>query len=235
MGEPLARPEPAQPCLCGSGVPFGKCCGTPGRTAPPKGILVRPGFLPPALCARLVDYASSAPREPMQQETSSGRTVSPQRVGEHVNIAGIRDGLVQLMRDAFGRFAGRFGHRELSWLEPPVFLAYGPGGRYINHADSDAWSADEARWRKVVDRDLSLLIYLDQDYQGGCLSFPRFGYRLAPATGMLVMFPSDARYAHCAEPVTRGRRHVLACWAAARGVERVLPRPPADRIEIGSP
>jgi len=168
----------------------------------------------------------------MQQETASGRTVSEQRVGEHVAIDDIREGLVQLMRDAFPRFANRFGHRHLSWLEQPVFLAYGPGGRYLTHADSEAWSAEEARWRKVVDRDLSLLIYLDQGFEGGALSFPRFGYRLKPTTGMLVMFPSDARYAHGAEPVTRGRRHVLACWAAARGLARVSLRPPEDRITM---
>lgn len=49
---------------------------------------------------------------------------------------------------------------------------------------------------------------------------------------MLMHFPSDARYAHCAEPVTRGERHVIASWAAAVGTDRVRPGPPQDIISL---
>jgi predicted 2-oxoglutarate/Fe(II)-dependent dioxygenase YbiX len=72
-----------------------------------------------------------------------------------------------------------------------------------------------------VDRDISLLIYLNDEYDGGELDFKRLSYTLRPQAGMLVWFPSDIRYEHMAKLVTRGCRYALVSWAAASGVERV--------------
>ena len=78
-----------------------------------------------------------------------------------------------------------------------------------------------------MDRDVSVLVYLDNDYTGGELVFPNFGLRLEPRAGMLVAFPSDHRYCHSARPVTSGMRHVIVSWAAAWGTTRVHDNPPA--------
>ena len=65
----------------------------------------------------------------------------------------------------------------------------------------DFLSKDEC-WKRVVDRDVSLLIYLTEEFQGGEILFNNFQYRLKPRAGMVVYFPSDHRYVHTALPVT---------------------------------
>ena len=230
MNEPLARPGEDEACLCGSGRRFGECC-FPG-SGMPRQILALSGFLRPETCARIVAYADEAPSEPMGQETTGGHTVSEQRIGSRVDIRGIEDGVNAVVGEAFRRRGGPLIGGPIAWFERPEILAYGPGGRYITHADADAWNRETGRWERVVDRDVSLLIYLDEDYEGGELYFPRFDYRLRPRTGMLVLFPSDARYAHRAEPVTRGERHVIVSWAAAVDGPRVFHEPPQGIVRL---
>lgn len=231
MNEPLEQPESTDPCLCGSGEAFQACCG-PEAGNGPRQIAIIPGFLEADTCRRIVAYAHEAPAEPMGQATTGGYTVSDQRVGSRVDIAGIEEGVNAVVEEAFRRRGGRLLRKPIAWFERPAILAYGPGGRYIPHADADAWNREARRWERVVDRDVSLLIYLDDDYEGGELYFPRFDFRLRPRTGMLVLFPSDARYAHCAEPVIRGERHVIVSWAAAAGADRVLSAPPEGVIRL---
>lgn len=232
MTEPLPRAEAGDLCPCGSGKRFGTCCGGRPQGQPPRGLVVLPRYMPARLCRRVLVYADSAPREPMSQDTATGRTITDQRVGERVDIEGIEDGIVAVVREAFLRHAPACGVQRIAWLERPQILAYGPGGRYIAHADSDAWDRKRNEWRKVVDRDVSLLLYLDEDFEGGELYFPRFDYRLRPATGMLVLFPSDARYAHCAEPVVQGTRHVIVSWAAAANAPRLHDEPPETAVML---
>lgn len=232
ISDSLPRPAAGEPCPCDSGERYELCCGDPARRDPPRGVVVIKRYLRGDLCRRVLEYAYSAPREPMSQDTVEGRTVTGQRVGNRVDIAGIEEGIVAVVREAFVRHARAFGLDGIAWLERPQILAYGPGGRYITHADADAWDRDRRFWRKVVDRDVSLLLYLDGEFEGGTLYFPRFDYRLRPGPGMLVLFPSDARYAHCAEPVLSGRRHVIVSWAAAEGVARVKPGPPESAIPL---
>lgn len=198
----------------------------------PRQITVLPGFLKAETCARIVAYAKQAPAEPMGQETTGGHSVSEQRVGSRVDVGGIEEGINAVVRDAFRRRGGPLLGRPIAWFERPEILAYGPGGRYITHADADAWNREAGCWERVVDRDVSLLLYLDDGYEGGELHFPRFGFRLRPRAGTLVLFPSDARYAHCAEPVTRGERHVIVSWAAAVDTPRVHAEPPREIVRL---
>jgi hypothetical protein len=74
---------------------------------------------------------------------------------------------------------------------------------------------------RAVDRDISVLIYLNDNHSGGELDFKRLSYTLKPKAGMLVGFPSDVRYEHMAKPVISGRRYSLASWATVTDVERV--------------
>lgn len=231
MSDPLQQPAGGGPCLCGSGRAFEACC-SPAAGGNPRQIAIFPGFLKPATCKNIVAYARRAPSVPMDQIASGDQIVSGQRVGSRVDIAGIEEGVNAVVGEAFRRRGGPLLRKPIARFERPDILAYGPGGRYITHADADAWDREKRQWERVVDRDVSLLIYLDDDYEGGELYFPRFDFRLRPRAGMLVLFPSDARYAHCAEPVTRGERHVIVSWATAIGTQRVLAEAPEGIIRL---
>lgn len=222
---PLAKPKAEAPCLCGSAAAWAHCCGALAAGQSPRGIIVKQDYLKPGVRLDLIKHAHRAVRKPMMQDTPAGRVRSRERVGYLVDTAAIEEQLGSLIARIF-----RHQTQQLAWFERPQLLAYEPGGRYITHADSDAWDAGTETWRKVADRDISLLLYLDEGFEGGALHFPRFDFRIRPRAGLLVLFPSDARYAHCAEPVTQGQRHVIVSWAAARNSPRVHARPPEDAI-----
>ncbi len=230
----LLKPAGDAPCLCGSGRAFAQCCGDPSaERAPPAEIVVAEAFLAADVCRKIVAYADQTATRPLRQDTSAPDSIeevkkvrSAQRVGELVPIDGMADEIVNLVGRAWRYEVEPKFEMELEWFECPQLLRYGPGGRYVAHADSDVWNPERAAWQRAIDRDFSLLIYLDQTFTGGSLNFPNFDYVLKPKPGMLVYFPSDARYLHEATPVQSGRRHVLVSWAARHGSPRVRPKPP---------
>lgn len=120
--------------------------------------------------------------------------------------------------------------RSLEWMEMPHVLRYEPGGYYVSHADSAQRDEATKTWYKVNDRDLSLLMYVNDEFTGGGLSFTRFNCRFKPNVGDVLVFPSDHRYEHCAHVVDSGIRYAIASWASVRGVKKVLPQPPDHAI-----
>ena len=122
--------------------------------------------------------------------------------------------------------------RRIAWFENPQILRYEPGGLYGPHADSDHFIPEEGIWKKVIDRDVSILLYLNQQFEGGELSFRQFNYLYRPQAGDLLFFPSHGQYAHQALPIKLGIRYVIVSWAAFREEPRVLDLRPSDCIEL---
>ena len=221
-------PSRNAPCFCGSGERFKRCCGSQAADRkPPHGIHIVEGFLNPEQCRQLAAAADSATgRRFTQPDGQGGRIDDLQRATEWVDF---RDTHQQALDDLMARALEEqiipTEGCEIAWYEEPQLLRYTSGGYYLHH--SDAWQLvpEQRAWRKVVDRDISVLIYLNDGFEGGELEFKRFAYRLRPRAGMLVWFPSDVRYEHMAMPVTAGRRSVVVSWAAKAGVERIQAQP----------
>lgn len=95
-------------------------------------------------------------------------------------------------------------------------LKYVTGGYYVVHSDSCALKDVEGArtWVKILPRDVSVVLYLSPTgaFAGGALSFPDLGVAVRPQRGMAVVFPSDHRFVHCVEPVTRGERVAVVAW-----------------------
>jgi predicted 2-oxoglutarate/Fe(II)-dependent dioxygenase YbiX len=184
--------------------------------------------LPPGLLVKDLDssyewraIAEAMVNTPDDEEAKvkdkSGNTkTSNWRVTDIVDQGAHANSVTELVRRAYREEAEPFYKRQLKSLETPHILRYRVNSYYRPHADSDQLNPDTHRWEKIHDRDLSLLIYLDDDYEGGELAFPNFDFRLRPHAGMLVIFPSDCRYLHGAMPVTRGIRHAIVSWCALK-------------------
>ena len=155
-------------------------------------------------------------KEARVKDKSGNTRTSSWRVTDIVDQGAHADSVTELVRRAYREEAEPFYKRQLKSLETPHILRYRVNSYYRPHADSDQLNPDTHRWEKIHDRDLSLLIYLDDDYEGGELAFPNFDFRLRPHAGMLVIFPSDCRYLHGAMPVTRGIRHAIVSWCALK-------------------
>ena len=155
----------------------------------------------------------------------------PTRACEWMKLGDSQQVLDNLVARAFEEQVLPRSGQQIDWFEEPQLLRYTAGGFYLYHVDAYYRVPEEQAWRKSVDRDISMLLYLNDDFEGGELEFKRFAWCLKPAAGMLVWFPSDVRYEHMALPVTSGCRYVVVSWAAASGVERVQQDRPKRSID----
>ena len=78
---------------------------------------------------------------------------------------------------------------------------YFTGGHYAEHVDAAL---------DLESRYFTMLCYLNDDFEGGRTSFPGLSYSATPERGKALLFPS--KYAHRAEPVTRGEKFILVAW-----------------------
>lgn len=211
------------------------------RRSLPPGIVVVEDYLPENLRQQFCSYArahAGRPSTVQAPEAGAGENItrlSAARITDYIEIDGIAENVHAVMRSIFvGQVSSHYG-KQIEWYEKPELLRYQPGGHYSPHADAENWDASTRSWARAIDRDFSILLYLNDEFAGGSLTFPNFGLRLKPSAGMLVVFPSDHRYVHCAEPVEQGERLLLVCWCAAKGSTRVGEGAPEGATVLDDP
>lgn len=209
------------------------------RRDTPPGVLVVDDYLPPDVCARITRYALESPGRPLKVLDHARSTAekvqtvaSDKRVTEKVPIDGIAPTLLGVFLDVYGQRVEPHYDVELEWFERPQILRYPPGGVYHAHADAEHWDKASQRFVRAQDRDYSVLVYVNDGYEGGAIAFPRLDFEVQPRAGMLVAFPSDHRYEHAARPTTSGVRIALVSWAAVRGTRRVRKRAPFGAVML---
>lgn len=118
-------------------------------------------------------------------------------------------------------FVNPFYKVEVSEREPSQILHYGVGGHYIPHVDAETLYKDDIGlelWEKTLDRDLSVVYFINDDFSGGELFFPALDLVIEPEAGTLVCFPSDHNYVHGVRPITSGRRYTIVTWMRVAGM-----------------
>lgn len=190
----------------------------------PPGILVVEGFLGTGVCEEWCEFMNSRPTAslPVQDVSnfkSSKQVLWEQHEGRITETIDLEDKKKDVLREVvrgYRDYATRFFETDLDTIEQPSVLKYLPGGRYNAHSDSEYWSDHDHQWIRSLERDYSILLYLNDGFEGGGLFFPNFNFRLEPKRGMLVAFPSDHRYLHAAEPLLSGIRFAVVSWAKAK-------------------
>lgn len=223
---------PAMAAYCES-EPAGQA---PGLAWAPPGLLVVENFLDAGTCSRWRDHFERQQTTPATVQDTSRRNpdgtpvyrLDPQRITDFVTMAELESEIRRTLQAACRDVIAPHYGRELEWMSYPSVLKYRRGGEYKTHADSELWDVAGKRWVRTMDRDYSLLLYINGDFEGGGLYFRNFDVRLTPAPGMLVVFPSDHRYLHAAEPITRGERYAIVCWTSARGMPQINPPLPGS-------
>jgi predicted 2-oxoglutarate/Fe(II)-dependent dioxygenase YbiX len=239
---PSFNPNRLDPCFCGSGSKFKSCCGSMAADRPPPhGVVIIPEFLDKATCRSWIEYLECQPRRTLGMLSSGDekvgtikRKVGKGRITDEVKLDELRETVNQIIGSAYRSAVAEVGIRAIEWFEIPQVLRYASGGWYGPHADSENFIPAHDVWVKNSDRDVSLLLYLNDDYEGGELSFGHFNYVYKPVAGDLLFFPSDNRYIHQADPVMAGLRFVVVSWAAFVDEPRVHSTPPLGSIIIGN-
>ncbi len=88
------------------------------------------------------------------------------------------------------------------WHDYYGVLKYGPGQKVIDHIDDS----------QKHHRRISTVYYLNDDYTGGEVLFPRFDITYKPVANELLMFPSTYVYNHSVVPVVEGTRYSVVSW-----------------------
>lgn len=234
------NPGADESCYCGSGKTFIQCCGSTEFVRPPPfGLFMFEDFLDKATCEDLVAYAEQCEGQPLMvidNEASTPdnivRVRDQRRITERVNLGERRGEINELIKTTFVDLAKQCVGAQLDWFEAPDLMRYRSGGFYVSHADSENMDPENRTWEKVIDRDLSMLIYLNDDFEGGALSFYKLNYQIRPRAGAAVMFPSDQRFLHQAEEVTKGVRYAIVSWASVHGIPKISSKPPKPAILI---
>lgn len=95
-------------------------------------------------------------------------------------------------------YSYRFQIRMQYW-EAFNFIKYEPGQHFQEHSDhGDTYVST-----------LSSVGYLNDDYEGGELSFPKLNITIKPEAGDLYLFPSSYLFSHIAKPVLSGVKYSI--------------------------
>ena len=223
------RLKPEEACYCGSAAAFGQCCGsTDADRKPPAQLGIVPGFLTPAERNSLLRFGAKQKRKWLTMvdvkrstATKNVQIRDPGRVTQAVDMTK-RDPVIQDMfrRALVNHVAPYFGAKPVIF-EPPYVLRYPPGGKYVTHSDADHFDEKEQRWFRLRDRDVSLLVYLNDDYTGGGLKFDHLNYTYQPGAGDLVFFPSNHRFSHQSLPIESGIKWAIVSWSCFGHTPRV--------------
>lgn len=95
---------------------------------------------------------------------------------------------------------------EIKDAESYGLLRYSVGEKYNQHYDGGTESS----------RSISVLIYLNDDYEGGEIEFPFFNLKIKPKAGTLILFPSNYAYSHIAHPIISGTKYVIVAFLKDR-------------------
>jgi predicted 2-oxoglutarate/Fe(II)-dependent dioxygenase YbiX len=187
-------------------------------------------FLDAEVCRFIINFAKSCKYQDLgvfdadktnrnQNLKTEWKTDISVRNTQTVDLSPIGDLINAIMKDAvFGHINPKlqqFGVRILD-AEGVQLLRYGPGGHYLPHIDGESIFNNHGslEWRKSVDRDVSLVIYLSDpsEYGGGEIQFPWFNMHFKPSQGTLLVFPSTHEFVHGVIPLTQGERFALVTW-----------------------
>lgn len=96
-------------------------------------------------------------------------------------------------------YTKRYNIGELRYWEAMNLVKYGPGEHFQEHHDHGY----------SYNCTVSLVLYLNDDYDGGEISFRLQDLILKPEAGDLLVFPSNFMYPHRAMPVISGTKYSL--------------------------
>jgi len=180
-------------------------------SADPPVTLVR-NFLSPAECSYLTARASPQLQPSFVIDPrSGGRIPHPVRTSSGMNFGPIDEDLVI---HALNRRIAAASGTAVENGELLQILRYDPGQEYRPHLDAVAGLGNQREW--------TLLVWLNDDYQGGETCFPELGITAKGKAGDALVFRNagrdgdpDMRMRHAGAPVTSGTK-----WLASRWIRR---------------
>lgn len=184
--------------------------------SPRIGIIER--LVPESFCRWIMKRARPKLQEAHVRDPAAGGGVRiDHRTNSGAGFSLIESDLVLQMVNA--RVA-EVSDEPLAHQEPTNVLHYSPGEEYRPHFDFITPSArHEAELRVSGQRRTTVLVYLNDDYEGGETDFPDLGWRYKGRTGDALVFVNlspdgqpDRRTLHAGLATTRGEKWLYSKW-----------------------
>ncbi len=177
------------------------------------------GFVPEAFCDALVDMSRGGLDRARVYDPWTGMAVSDAaRTNSTLDVSIAESNLLQVILRA--RIAAAIGVSLVS-LEPPSILHYAVGQAFAPHfdflePDERGLAADLAGKGQ---RTATVLVYLNDGYDGGETAFPKLGLRFKGGKGEALWFANldpagapDRRTLHAGLAPTSGEKWLFSQW-----------------------
>ncbi len=97
--------------------------------------------------------------------------------------------------------------------EPCSILRYSPSQRYKRHIDNILLSSRVQEVEQgIPTRDVSIVGYLNDDFEGGETFFDRQSIKIKPKKGSAIVFPAYYTHPHQSIMVRSGRKYSWTTW-----------------------
>jgi hypothetical protein len=92
------------------------------------------------------------------------------------------------------------------------FVKWIPGMDSKLHCDCEKQDGTPALAANFYQYNVSILMYPNDNYSGGEITFPDYDLSIKPEAGSFIMFPGNHSYKHTVERVKDGVRYTMPSW-----------------------
>jgi hypothetical protein len=120
----------------------------------------------------------------------------------HAHVGRIDDEFTAILREKVDPIVRQYSldhNIPISKLEGYHVVRYEKGQYFKEHTDQ----TDE------FPRQISIVLYINDDYEGGTITFTKIGTPTKPEASSLFVFPSNAEFSHSADPIISGTKYIV--------------------------
>ena len=118
---------------------------------------------------------------------------------ENIELLEMHQDIYNIVKSCVDDYA-RYWGINVVYYEAFNFVKYdGPGQQFKIHADHGP----------AYNTTVSVVVYLNDDYEGGELYFNDLDIKIKPQAGSIIMYPSSAPYSHQSLKVLKGRKMLI--------------------------
>jgi hypothetical protein len=100
-------------------------------------------------------------------------------------------------------------YKEKTGIDPDFLPDYYTINKYLPGVYMGPHVDYEGEGRTTLIPSVSMVFYLNDNYDGGTVEFPKQGVSIKPEAGSLIIFPSNKPYYHDPKPVTSGTKYMI--------------------------
>ena len=113
----------------------------------------------------------------------------------------------------------------IEWFEQPLLCTLPVGAHWQLHADAETYNAASGFAERQCNRDLTVLLFVDDMPADVTIHWPFFNYRYRASRGDVLVFPSDQRFRYEMAASAQSACTVVLSWLNRVGPARTASLP----------